>query len=163
MIDNTTISINNGTSSLTNNKKIDSLDHQPSTLSEFYSSTTKSNLIETSETDNSISYNISDDNSENNIKNLHKTYSLGDRKNIVLRIDKIKNKKIYLKIFKIIHADNYKYTINSNGIFFNVTNLPDNILCKIDHLLCKYEKVLFEKSKQSNLFSKSNNVIVNFN
>lgn len=165
MINNPT-SINNETSSNINNKKLQS---EAKTLSEYYSlsgnhnikdnQNNKDNQLETSDTDISISYNIS----ENNIENLDKKYTLIDRKNLVSRIDKIKNKKIYLKIFKIIHADNYKYTINSNGIFFNVTNLPDNILYKIDTLLDKYEKILSEKSKKINLFSNSNNVTINFN
>lgn len=187
MIDNTTTLINGSITTLTNNNKkvsnLDNSEHQPSTLSEFYSLSTNvnfntidssnennitttteiltdngfTNSIENSDTDMSLSY------SENNYQNSNKKYSLVDKKNLVSRIDKIKNKKIYLKIFKIIHADNYKYTINSNGVFFNVTNLPDNILFKIDHLLDKYEKVLFEKSKKTNLFSNSNNVVINFN
>jgi hypothetical protein len=66
-------------------------------------------------------------------------YTHNDKKLFVKRIGDIKNKKCYLKIFKIIHGDNFKYTKNDNGIFFNLTNLPDSILAKIETVLIYYE------------------------
>lgn len=87
------------------------------------------------------------DNTENNTdtnvdfttKTTIKTYTHNDKKQLVKRLGDIKNKKCYIKIFKVIHGNNYKYTQNDNGIFFNLTNLPDNILCGIENIINYYE------------------------
>ena len=76
--------------------------------------------------------------SNSNIKTV-KQYTHNDKKILVKRIGDIKNKRCYLKIFKIIHGDNFKYTKNDNGIFFNLTNLPDIILSNIDTIVQYYE------------------------
>jgi hypothetical protein len=94
-----------------------------------------------------ININLSDsmsteyDLSDTYLVDSNKIYSISDKKLIVSKIDKIKNKKLYLKIFKIIHLDKCNYTINSNGIFFNITNINNNTLYKIDQLINKYEKI----------------------
>lgn len=68
-----------------------------------------------------------------------KTYSHNDKKMLVKRIEDIKNRQCYLKILKVIHGDNFKFTKNDNGVFFNVSNLPDSILFKIDSIVQYYE------------------------
>lgn len=71
--------------------------------------------------------------------NNYKNFNLNDKKQLIKRINEIKNKKCYLKIFKLIHNDNLKYTKNDNGIFFNITNLSNDILTNIDIILSFYE------------------------
>ncbi len=56
------------------------------------------------------------------------------------RIRQIKNKKCYIDIFRIIRNDNIEHTINSNGVFFNLTPLPQNTLDDIDNTLKRYEQ-----------------------
>ena len=78
----------------------------------------------------------------------HKKYSKSDKKIIASRIEQINNKKIYIKLFKIISNDNNNYTANSNGVFLNLNNLQDKTLSKIEHVLDIYEK--FKKNKITN-------------
>jgi len=92
-----------------------------------------------------------------------KSYSHNDKKLLVKRITDIKNKRCYIKIFKIIHTDNYKYTKNDNGIFFNLTNLSDEILTKIELVIKYYEnkKIQTELQLIQNLNSSPFNYINN--
>jgi hypothetical protein len=87
-----------------------------------------------------------------------KVYSHNDKKQLVKRISDIKNKKCYLKIFKLIHGD-IKYTKNDNGVFFNLTNLSDTILTNIDSVIQYYEnKKQYNDSILKNLNNTSSNV-----
>ena len=78
----------------------------------------------------------------------NKIYTKSDKKIIASRIEQLNNKKIYLKLFKIIYTDNNNYTANSNGVFLNLNNLQDKTLSKIDHVLNIYDK--FKKNKITN-------------
>jgi len=95
-----------------------------------------------SNSDNKIDYLIS---SETNTSDINiqtdniKNYSHDDKKNLLNRINNIKNKKCYLKIFRTIYNKDLKYTKNDNGIFFNLTTLPDNILYIIESIIIHYE------------------------
>ena len=71
--------------------------------------------------------------------NNYKKFSLFDKKQLIKRINDKKNKKCYLKLLNIIHNDNQKYTKTDNGIFFNITNLSNDILNNIDIILTFYE------------------------
>ena len=44
-----------------------------------------------------------------------------------------------MKIFNLIHNSKSTYTKNDNGIFFNMSILPDNILNIIDNIIIYYE------------------------
>jgi len=70
-----------------------------------------------------------------------KTYTHADKKILVKRIGDIKNKKCYVKIFKLIHGDNLSYTQNDNGIFFNLSILTDQILTQIEQIIIYYENI----------------------
>ena len=70
-----------------------------------------------------------------------KTYAHLDKKLLVKRIGDIKNKKCYIKIFKLINNDNLSYTKNDNGIFFNLSTLSDDILSKIEQIIIYYENI----------------------
>lgn len=58
-----------------------------------------------------------------------------EKKQIALQIEKIKNKKYFKEIFKIIHEDNNKYTVNDNGVYINLNLLPDSTLFKIQNFI----------------------------
>ena len=105
-------------------------------------------------TDNISISDIIQSNSNDSFK-AAKTYTHTDKKLLVKRIGDIKNKKCYIKIFKIIHGDNFKYTKNDNGVFFNLTNLPDPILTKIETVLVYYEN---RKNQNEQIMMKTNNV-----
>lgn len=49
--------------------------------------------------------------------------SYDDKKKIVFRIQNLKSKKFYIKLFKIILNENIDYNTNCNGIFFNINKL----------------------------------------
>jgi hypothetical protein len=70
-----------------------------------------------------------------------KNYTHNDKKMLVKRIGDIKNKKCYIKIFKLIHGDNLSYTKNDNGIFFNISILSDQILSQIECIIQYYENI----------------------
>ena len=57
------------------------------------------------------------------------------KKKIVDKIKKINDKKIYKKIFKIIIKNDISYTINNNGIFFNINKLSDEHISLINNLI----------------------------
>ncbi len=68
-----------------------------------------------------------------------KSYTHEHKKLLVKRINEIKSKRCYVKIFKIIYNDNHKYSQNDNGVFFNLTNLPDTTLSKIEQVIQYYD------------------------
>lgn len=52
------------------------------------------------------------------------------------RIKMIKNKELYMNIYKIVKNDsNFKPTINKNGIYFNLNLLDELTLIKISELI----------------------------
>ena len=74
------------------------------------------------------------------------TYDYNKKKKIVYRIQNLKKRKIYIKLFKLILNENINYSSNNNGIFINVSKIPINSLIKIDEFLNEYEN----KSLKSN-------------
>jgi hypothetical protein len=68
-----------------------------------------------------------------------KNYTHNDKKLLCKRITDVKKKNCYIRILKIIKEDNLKYTQNDNGIFFNLTNLSNELLTKIELILQEYE------------------------
>jgi hypothetical protein len=93
--------------------------------------------------------------SESNVTK--KIYDKNEKKIIVSRIEQIKSKKIYLKIFKIISDDGNHYVINPNGIFLNLNNVSDITLAKIERVLdlCdNYKKIANYDDTWSQLLQK---------
>jgi hypothetical protein len=119
--------------------------------------------MEKSDSDNIINNTISDSITSDNItsdtiilNNNHiKTYTHSDKKLLVKRIGHIKNKKCYIKIFKLINQDNLSYTKNENGIFFNLNILSDDILTKIEQIILYYENI--KNQNEQILINKTNN------
>ena len=68
-----------------------------------------------------------------------KTFNYDEKKKIVERIQNLKNKKQYLKLYKIVNKSNINMTKNGNGIFFNLNKLPNDILIDVDNYLTKIE------------------------
>jgi len=58
-------------------------------------------------------------------------YSLADKKQIMVRIQNLKNKRYYMDIYKIIKENNVAHSQNINGIFINLNNIEDITLDKI--------------------------------
>lgn len=54
-------------------------------------------------------------------------YNSEFRKNLKLKISKLNNKTCYLEIYKIINYElDNKFSINSNGVYFNLNALSDD-------------------------------------
>ena len=69
----------------------------------------------------------------------NKNFNMSDKKFLIRRINDIKNKKCYQDIFRLLLNQNINYTRNSNGIFFNLALLNDEILNRIDFILSFHE------------------------
>lgn len=75
-------------------------------------------------------------------KNLElKIYNYDEKKKLVYRIQNIKSKKQYFKLYQIVNKSSIKnLTRNSNGIFFNINKLNETTINEIDNFLSKIEK-----------------------
>jgi hypothetical protein len=69
----------------------------------------------------------------------NKNFNMSDKTFLIRRINDIKNKKCYQDIFRLLLNQNINYTRNSNGIFFNLALLNDELLNKIDFILSFHE------------------------
>ena len=69
----------------------------------------------------------------------NKNFNISDKTFLIRRVNDIKNKKCYQDIFRLLLNKNINYTRNSNGIFFNLALLNDEILNKIDFILSFHE------------------------
>ena len=59
---------------------------------------------------------------------------------IMQRIKQLKTKSCYIDIVKGITKGKIKYTVNQNGVFFNLTTCSDDIVEEIDRILKTYEQ-----------------------
>ena len=71
--------------------------------------------------------------------NEYHTYDYNKKKKIVYRIQNLKKRKIYIKLFKLILDENISYSSNNNGIFVNVSKINESSLAKIDQFLNEIE------------------------
>ena len=76
-------------------------------------------------------------------KTTYKKYDYDDKKKIVYKIQKIKNKKDYFKLYKLVNNNNIQFTKNNNGIFFNINKLSNQTLQEIEFFL----DIINEKNK----------------
>jgi len=79
-----------------------------------------------------------DMNDINDMSNLP-TFDITRRKQLIKEISKLK-KVEHIEIFKIFKKDNIKYTENNNGIFINISKIPDITLRKVKKFLLFYNK-----------------------
>jgi len=63
-----------------------------------------------------------------------------DREMLVRRIKWVKDKRCHLQILELIHTDDLLYTINNNGVFFNLGVVPDESITKITDIVEKWER-----------------------
>ncbi len=75
-----------------------------------------------------------------------------DKEMLIRRISNIKNNQCYMDILDLIHTRNILYTVNSNGIYFNLTTIPDDAMHIIMDIVGHYEskKRLREKPHNNN-------------
>jgi len=94
-------------------------------------------------------------------KSVHKIYNYEEKKKIVYKIQKIKSKKDYFKLYNLLCINNVKFSRNNNGIFFNINKLSDFFLNEIELFLDKINEKysLIEDSENSN--EDSDNLISN--
>lgn len=64
-------------------------------------------------------------------------YTIDTRKLLVEKIEKL-TKVEHQEIFKIFNNHSIKYTKNMNGFFFNITEIPDNIIEEIENVVKFY-------------------------
>ena len=57
------------------------------------------------------------------------------KKKLVLKIKSLNNKQNYIELFKMIIENNIEYSSNSNGVFFNVSKLTDELFNKISNFI----------------------------
>ena len=69
----------------------------------------------------------------------NKIISHYDKEVLIRRIANIKNKQCYLDILELIHTHGLLYTVNSNGIYFNLETIPDEIIQIIIDIVGHYE------------------------
>ncbi len=65
--------------------------------------------------------------------------SYENKKKIINKIQNIKNKKNYINLFKLIIKLNISYSLNKNGIFFNLNKIDNKDLNKIIDLIDSFE------------------------
>ena len=81
------------------------------------------------------------------------TYDYSKKKKIVYRIQNLKKRKIYIKLFKLILNENINYSLNNNGIFINVSKIKLESLIKIDKFLNEIELTEANITESSDSFS----------
>jgi hypothetical protein len=65
--------------------------------------------------------------------------SYDSKKKIINKIQNIKNKKNYINLFKLILKLNIPYSLNNNGVFFNINKINNEDLNKIIKLIDSFE------------------------
>ena len=63
-----------------------------------------------------------------------------NRQFMVRRLAAVNQKKCYIAIFKLIVEHNVPYTVNNNGVFFNMSPLPEELVRQINEIIKKCEE-----------------------
>ena len=63
-----------------------------------------------------------------------------NRQFMVRRLAAVKQRKCYIHIFKLIVEHDVPYTVNMNGVFFNMSHLPDDLVRQIDEIIKRCEQ-----------------------
>lgn len=84
-----------------------------------------------------------------------KNYTHEEIKKIASKISKIKNKKILIKIYKLIKSDPKvgHITENSNGLFLHFHNLSNNIYKEIDEIITSYNNKNIKKTSIHHVYT----------
>jgi hypothetical protein len=67
--------------------------------------------------------------------------TIGYKKEVLRHINLVKKKRGYLEIFRLIVDHEIDYTLNNNGVFFNLTSVDDALIRKIYSIAKKYQKL----------------------
>ena len=62
------------------------------------------------------------------------------RQFMVKRLAAVKQRRCYIEIFKLIVEHKVVYTVNMNGVFFNLSSLSDELAQQIDEIIKRYEQ-----------------------
>ena len=62
------------------------------------------------------------------------------RQFMVRRLAAVKQRRCYIEIFKLIIEHKVAYTVNMNGVFFNLSSLSDELAQQIDEIIKMYEQ-----------------------
>ena len=62
------------------------------------------------------------------------------RKFMIRRIASVRQKGCYIVIFELTVEHKVDYTVNSNGVFCNLSPLPDEVVRQIDEILKRCEQ-----------------------
>ena len=79
-------------------------------------------------------------------------YTSNDKRKIISNIKKL-SKIEHIEVFKIIQKEEIKYSENSNGIFINFENIPNDITKKIDNFFHFYLKNKEELKKKDEIIN----------
>lgn len=89
-------------------------------------------------------------------KDTNYIYTLADKHTIIKNIKEL-SKIEHIEIFKIIKGKDIKYSENSNGIFVNFNNIPNNIIGELYNFIkfCLKNKEELKKNEEFILHNKS--------
>lgn len=89
-------------------------------------------------------------------KDTNYIYTLSDKQMIIKNIKEL-SKIEHIEIFKILKNKNIKYSENSNGIFVNFNNIPNNIIGELYNFIkfCLKNKEELKKNEEFILQNKS--------
>ncbi len=59
---------------------------------------------------------------------------------MIRRLAAARQNSCYIKIFQLIVYNNVDYTVNSNGVFFDLSLLPDEVVRQIDDIIKRCEQ-----------------------
>ena len=62
------------------------------------------------------------------------------RQFMVRRLAAAKKRSCYIEIFKLIVEHKVAYTVNMNGVLFNLSSLSDELAQQIDEIIKMYEQ-----------------------
>ena len=62
------------------------------------------------------------------------------RQLMIRRLAAAKLKSCYIDFFKLIVEHKVAYTVNRNGVFFNLSPLPDELVRQIDEIIKRCEE-----------------------
>ena len=62
------------------------------------------------------------------------------RQFMVRRLAAVKQRRCYIQIFKLIIEHDVPYTVNMNGVFFNMSHLSDDLVQKIGEIIKRCEE-----------------------
>ena len=66
-------------------------------------------------------------------------YNTQYRKNIWDRLKELNNYALFVEVYKLIIFHNVIYSVNKNGVFFELNTLDDNIIECIMNLIINYD------------------------